>query len=65
MGNANELNAGYAADGYARVKGLGALVTETKFPFASLMWGKAVLNEIKPNFAGIYVGSLSQRFEHR
>ncbi|WP_272878815.1 thiamine pyrophosphate-binding protein, partial [Rothia nasisuis] len=27
VGNANELNAGYAADGYARVRGLGALVT--------------------------------------
>lgn len=27
VGNANELNAGYAADGYARMKGLGALVT--------------------------------------
>lgn len=27
VGNANELNAGYAADGYARLKGLGALVT--------------------------------------
>ncbi|CZR48761.1 uncharacterized protein FPRO_03918 [Fusarium proliferatum ET1] len=27
VGNANELNAGYAADGYARVKGVGALVT--------------------------------------
>lgn len=27
VGNANELNAGYAADGYARVKGLGALIT--------------------------------------
>ena len=27
VGNANELNAGYAADGYARIKGLGALVT--------------------------------------
>ncbi|KAK5674167.1 hypothetical protein LTS12_029633, partial [Elasticomyces elasticus] len=27
IGNCNELNAGYAADGYARVKGLGALVT--------------------------------------
>ena len=27
VGNCNELNAGYAADGYARVKGLGALVT--------------------------------------
>ncbi|KAL2827377.1 thiamine diphosphate-binding protein [Aspergillus cavernicola] len=26
-GNANELNAGYAADGYARVKGISALVT--------------------------------------
>lgn len=26
-GNANELNAGYAADGYARVGGIGALVT--------------------------------------
>ncbi|ARJ50818.1 alpha-keto acid decarboxylase family protein [Staphylococcus lutrae] len=27
VGNANELNASYAADGYARIKGLGALVT--------------------------------------
>ena len=27
VGNANELNAGYAADGYARIKGIGALVT--------------------------------------
>lgn len=27
VGNCNELNAGYAADGYARTKGLGALVT--------------------------------------
>lgn len=27
VGNANELNAGYAADGYARVKGFGALIT--------------------------------------
>ncbi|KAK1982856.1 thiamine pyrophosphate enzyme [Colletotrichum cereale] len=27
VGNANELNAGYAADGYARVKHIGALVT--------------------------------------
>ncbi|KAL4804615.1 thiamine diphosphate-binding protein, partial [Aspergillus unguis] len=27
IGNGNELNAGYAADGYARVKGIGALVT--------------------------------------
>ncbi|KAL3460169.1 pyruvate decarboxylase [Aspergillus heterothallicus] len=26
-GNSNELNAGYAADGYARVKGIGALIT--------------------------------------
>ena len=27
VGNCNELNAAYAADGYARVKGLGALIT--------------------------------------
>ncbi|OQE18616.1 hypothetical protein PENSTE_c017G04101 [Penicillium steckii] len=27
IGNCNELNAGYAADGYARIKGIGALVT--------------------------------------
>ncbi|KAG9565531.1 pyruvate decarboxylase, partial [Aureobasidium melanogenum] len=27
VGNCNELNAGYAADGYARIKGLSALVT--------------------------------------
>lgn len=26
-GNTNELNAGYAADGYARIKGLGAVIT--------------------------------------
>ena len=25
VGNCNELNAGYAADGYARIRGLGAL----------------------------------------
>ena len=27
VGSANELNAGYAADGYARIKGIGALLT--------------------------------------
>ncbi|KAL2831494.1 thiamine diphosphate-binding protein [Aspergillus cavernicola] len=27
IGNCNELNAGYAADGYSRIKGIGALVT--------------------------------------
>ena len=27
VGNCNELNAGYAADGYARVKGISAVVT--------------------------------------
>ena len=27
VGNANELNAGYAADGYARIKGLGVIIT--------------------------------------
>jgi len=27
IGNCNELNAGYAADGYARINGLGALIT--------------------------------------
>jgi pyruvate decarboxylase len=27
IGNANELNAGYAADGYARIRGAAALVT--------------------------------------
>lgn len=27
VGNANELNAGYAADGYARIKGAAALLT--------------------------------------
>lgn len=27
VGNCNELNAGYAADGYARIKGMGALIT--------------------------------------
>lgn len=27
VGNANELNAGYVADGYARMNGIGALVT--------------------------------------
>ena len=27
VGNANELNAGYAADGYARIRGVGALLT--------------------------------------
>lgn len=27
VGNCNELNAGYAADGYARIKGISALIT--------------------------------------
>lgn len=27
VGNVNELNAGYAADGYARIRGISALVT--------------------------------------
>lgn len=27
VGNCNELNAGYAADGYARVKGISAVIT--------------------------------------
>lgn len=27
VGNCNELNAGYAADGYARIKGISALLT--------------------------------------
>ncbi|KAI1174725.1 thiamine diphosphate-binding protein [Nemania sp. FL0916] len=27
VGNANELNAGYAADGYSRIKGVGAIIT--------------------------------------
>lgn len=27
VGNANELNAAYASDGYARLKGLSALIT--------------------------------------
>ena len=27
MGNANELNAGYAADGYGRLRGMSALIT--------------------------------------
>lgn len=27
VGNCNELNAGYAADAYSRVKGLGAIIT--------------------------------------
>lgn len=35
------------------------LVRDTSFPFASLMWGKAILDETEPNFAGIYVGGLS------
>lgn len=47
------------AERLGAVQDVRALVTETKFPFASLMWGKAVLNETKPNFAGIYVGGLS------
>ena len=27
VGNCNELNAGYAADGYARIKGISAIIT--------------------------------------
>lgn len=49
------------AERLGAVQDVRALVTETKFPFASLMWGKAVLDETEPNFAGIYVGGLSAK----
>lgn len=47
------------AERLGAVEEVRALVKDTGFPFASLMWGKAVLDETEPNFAGIYVGGLS------
>ncbi len=42
------------------VKELNELVTTTGFPFASILWGKAMLDETLPNYAGIYIGALSE-----
>ena len=64
IGNCNELNAGYAADGYARMKGLGALCTT---------YGVGELSAINA-IAGCYaesvpvlniVGTPSRRFQNQ
>lgn len=42
------------------VEELNNFVTSTNFPFASILWGKAMLDETLPNYAGIYIGALSE-----
>lgn len=42
------------------VEELNDFVTSTNFPFASILWGKAMLDETLPNYAGIYIGALSE-----
>ncbi|MFW0155384.1 alpha-keto acid decarboxylase family protein [Rothia sp. P6271] len=47
------------------VSELNALVTSTGFPFASILWGKAMIDETLPNYAGIYIGALSDENTRR
>ncbi|CDP88433.1 MULTISPECIES: alpha-keto acid decarboxylase family protein [Mycolicibacterium] len=72
VGGANELNAGYAADGYGRLRGMAALVTTfgvgelnallaaDTVGHATLMWGKSLVDESSPNYLGIYAGAASE-----
>ncbi|MCV7031743.1 alpha-keto acid decarboxylase family protein [Mycobacterium sherrisii] len=41
------------------VKELEALLTADVVPYATLMWGKSLLDESSPNFLGIYAGAAS------
>lgn len=41
------------------VKELEALLTADVVPYATLMWGKSLLDESSPNYLGIYAGSAS------
>jgi alpha-keto-acid decarboxylase len=41
------------------VKQLEALLAADVVPYATLMWGKSLLNESSPNFLGIYAGDAS------
>ena len=42
------------------VKELEALLTADVVPYATLMWGKSLLDESSPNFLGIYAGAASK-----
>ena len=35
------------------------LVESTGLPFATMIWGKSILDETSPQFAGVYIGGLS------
>lgn len=47
-------------DRLGAVDELKQLIQSSGFPFATLMWGKSILNEAHPQFTGIYFGALSQ-----
>lgn len=39
---------------------LSAMLSETRLPFATLAWGKTLVDESDPHFVGIYAGAASQ-----
>lgn len=47
-------------DRLGAVEELKTLISSSGFPFTTLMWGKSILNETNPQYAGIYFGELSQ-----
>lgn len=42
------------------VDALDNLITRGNVPYATLMWGKSMLDESRPNFLGIYTGAASE-----
>lgn len=61
VGNANELNAGYAADGYARVKGVGALITT--FGVGELSAINAIAGAYAERAAVVHIVGTPERFK--
>ncbi|MFT4044393.1 MAG: alpha-keto acid decarboxylase family protein [Gordonia sp. (in: high G+C Gram-positive bacteria)] len=47
------------------IDALDALLTTGNLPYATLMWGKSLLDESRPNFAGIYAGAASEESVRR
>ena len=48
-------------DRLGAVDELKSFIDSSGFPFATLMWGKSILNETHPQFTGIYFGELSKK----
>ncbi|KAK7739815.1 hypothetical protein SLS62_011204 [Diatrype stigma] len=61
VGNANELNAGYAADGYARTKGVGALITT--FGVGELSAINAIAGAYAERAAVVHIVGTPERFK--